>query len=107
MAVDFNSAINAYREAAASARQAGKTGEIESVADPNAPSFSGMVKDSLDNAIETGKRAEQLSMAELAGEANIMDVVTAVANAEHTLDTVVAVRDKVLQAYQEILRMPI
>jgi len=34
-------------------------------------------------------------------------VVTAVANAQHTLETVVAVRDKVLNAYQEILRMPI
>jgi len=33
--------------------------------------------------------------------------VTAVANAEHTLETVIAVRDKVLTAYQEILRMPI
>jgi flagellar hook-basal body complex protein FliE len=36
-----------------------------------------------------------------------MDVVTAVSNAEMTLQTVVAVRDRVLNAYQEIMRMPI
>ncbi len=107
MAVDFSSAVNAYREAAASAREAGRTGNIESTDQTGGASFTDMVKDSLDNAIETGERAEQLSMAQIAGEANMMDVVTAVANAEHTLETVVAVRDKVLQAYQEILRMPI
>ncbi len=46
-------------------------------------------------------------MKQISGEADLKDVVTAVANAENTLETVVAVRDKVLSAYQEILRMPI
>jgi len=66
-----------------------------------------MVKGSLENAVQAGQHAEQMTMARLAGEASTMDVVTAVANAQHTLETVVAVRDKVLNAYQEILRMPI
>ena len=107
MAVDFTSAVNAYREAAGAVREAGQTGDVASTGEAGSPSFAGMVKDSLESAVEVGERAEQLSMAEIAGEANMMDVVTAVANAEHTLNTVVAVRDKVLQAYQEILRMPI
>lgn len=41
------------------------------------------------------------------GAADLTDVVTAVGKAELTLQTVVAVRDKVIQAYQEVLRMPI
>ncbi len=44
---------------------------------------------------------------QIAGEADLKDVITAVANAEQTLETVVAVRDKVLAAYNEILKMPI
>jgi flagellar hook-basal body complex protein FliE len=46
-------------------------------------------------------------MAVAAGQANIVDVVTAIAAAETQLQTVIAVRDQVIQAYQEILRMPI
>tara|TARA_B110000438_G_scaffold299725_1_gene350526 strand:+ start:645 stop:968 length:324 start_codon:yes stop_codon:yes gene_type:complete len=107
MAADFGSAINAYREAAGAAREAGQTGNAVSPADAGGGSFTGMVQDSLSTAKEASMRAEQLSMAQIAGEANMVEVVTAVANAEHTLETVVAVRDKVLRAYQEILRMPI
>ena len=48
-----------------------------------------------------------MSIQGIQGEANVSDVVTAVAEAEVTLQTVVAVRDKVVEAYKEILRMPI
>jgi flagellar hook-basal body complex protein FliE len=43
----------------------------------------------------------------VAGNVDIRDVVMAVNNAEVTLQTVVAVRDKVIAAYQDIMRMPI
>lgn len=66
-----------------------------------------MVTDSLRKASHIGRQAEELSLKQITGEADLKDVVTAVANAEHTLETVVAVRDKVLSAYQEILKMPI
>lgn len=104
MAVNFNAAVNAYRQAAENAAvgkptPAPVTGEHSS--------FSSMVSDSLKQAVETGRAAEELSLRQIAGEADLKDVITAVANAEHTLETVVAVRDKVLTAYQEILRMPI
>ena len=41
------------------------------------------------------------------GEADLVEVVTAVNSAEMALQTVVTVRDRVISAYQEILRMPI
>ena len=43
----------------------------------------------------------------MTGQVDIRDVVMAVNNAEVTLQTAVAVRDKVIAAYQEIMRMPI
>jgi flagellar hook-basal body complex protein FliE len=48
-------------------------------------------------------------MAATAGskDGSLVDVVTAVAEAETTLQTVVAVRDKVIAAYQDIMKMPI
>lgn len=41
------------------------------------------------------------------GKADLVDVVTSVQNAEMVLETVVAVRDKVIAAYQDIIKMPI
>ena len=65
--------------------------------------LSGAVKDSI-NTIRTG---EQAATAQVQGKANIVDVVNQVNAAELTLDTVVAVRDKVVAAYQSIMTMPI
>jgi flagellar hook-basal body complex protein FliE len=41
------------------------------------------------------------------GKANIVDVVTAVSESEVAIDTLVSVRDKVISAYEEIMKMPI
>ena len=65
--------------------------------------LSGAVKDSI-NTIRSGEQAAQ---AQVTGGANIVDVVNSVNAAELTLNTVVAVRDKVVSAYQSILNMPI
>lgn len=69
--------------------------------------FLGMVKDAAQNAVKAGQKAEAMGVAGVAGKADLMDVVQAVGNAELTLQTVVAVRDKMVNAYQELLRMPI
>ena len=65
--------------------------------------LSGAIKDS----ISTIRQGENASTAEAAGKAGIVDVVSSVNAAELTLDTVVAVRDKVVAAYQSIMNMPI
>ena len=41
------------------------------------------------------------------GKANVVDVVTAVAESETALQTMVAVRDRMISAYEEIMRMQI
>jgi flagellar hook-basal body complex protein FliE len=53
------------------------------------------------------KQAEAQSMQAIAGGGNITDVVTAVSKAEMALQTTMAIRDRVVQAYQDIMKMPI
>lgn len=69
--------------------------------------FSNLVSDYLGSAIETGKTSEAVAQQALTGQADMIDVVTAISAAETTLETVVAVRDKVISAYESIIRMPI
>ena len=54
-----------------------------------------------------GHKGETQATQAVAGQANLQDVVEAVNAAELTLQTVVAVRDRMISAYQDIIRMPI
>ena len=69
--------------------------------------FSDFLSNAIKDGMQTMKAGEQMATQQVAGNANIVDVVNAVNSAELTLDTVVAVRDKVVQAYQSIMNMPI
>jgi flagellar hook-basal body complex protein FliE len=53
------------------------------------------------------KRSETASIQGIRGEANTREVIDAVMNAEQSLQTAIAIRDKVVSAYLEIARMPI
>lgn len=68
--------------------------------------FSSLVSNYLGQAEKLGQTSEQLAIQGVQNQANLTDVVTAVSEAEMTLQTVVAIRDKVVDAYKEILRMP-
>jgi flagellar hook-basal body complex protein FliE len=57
--------------------------------------------------IESGKKSDAQSQAMAAGKANIVDVATAVTETEVAIEAMVSVRDKVIAAYEEIMRMPI
>jgi flagellar hook-basal body complex protein FliE len=70
-------------------------------------SFSDFLTDAVKNSIGTMKQGESMATKQVAGQADIVNVVNSVNAAEITLDTVVAVRDKVVQAYQSIMNMPI
>jgi flagellar hook-basal body complex protein FliE len=69
--------------------------------------FGDLLKQAVDSSIGAIKEGETQSMKALSGKADIGTVVTAVQNAEVTLQTVTAVRDRVISAYQDIMRMPI
>jgi flagellar hook-basal body complex protein FliE len=70
-------------------------------------SFTSVLKEALDSVKETGHRADQQTRALANGKSNMVDVVTAVTDTEVAIDAVVAVRDKVIAAYEEIMKMPI
>ena len=53
------------------------------------------------------QKSDVQTQAMAAGKANVVDVVTAVAETEVAISALVAVRDRVIQAYEEIMRMPI
>ena len=69
--------------------------------------FASLLRRAAEDSVEVLRQGESETLKAAAGKADITDVVTAVGQAEITLQTVVAVRDRVIQAYQEILRMPI
>jgi flagellar hook-basal body complex protein FliE len=69
--------------------------------------FSQFLSQAMNSAVSTMKQGEQVAASQVTGQADVVNVVNAVNSAELTLDTVVAVRDKVLSAYQNIMQMPI
>ncbi len=74
---------------------------------PKGPTFTELVEDKVGAAVDANRKAESVSLDAINGKADMVDLVTAMNNAEMTLQTVVAVRDRVVQAYQDILKMPI
>ena len=71
------------------------------------PNFGDLVKEAIGSLTQAARASDTQSQAMAAGKANIVDVVTAVAETEVAIDTLVSVRDKVVQAYEEIMKMPI
>ena len=69
--------------------------------------FGSALARALEGAVDAGRQADQQSMQAIASGGNLTDVVTAVARAELALQSTVAIRDRVVQAYQDIMRMPI
>ena len=69
--------------------------------------FGAMLKDAIASVAEAGRKSDAQSQAVAAGKANVIDVATAVAESEVAIDALVSVRDKVIQAYEEIMKMPI
>ena len=103
MAVNFNNAIQAYDRAAQGGSQPGAQAQDK----PDGPSFGEILKEASETVSGQLRETEVQTLKAASGSASLDDVVVAVTQAEVTLSTVVAVRDRVIQAYQEIVRMPI
>jgi len=98
-------AAAAYRAAA----QMGTTAATSAITPANVPggNFSDFLSGAIKDSINTMRQGEHAASQQVQGKANLVDVVQSVNAAEITLDTVVAVRDKVVAAYQSIMNMPI
>jgi flagellar hook-basal body complex protein FliE len=71
------------------------------------PGFGQLLNSAVGSITQAGASAEGAITNAAMGRADLVDVVTAVAAAEATMETVIAVRDEVIKAYQDIMRMPI
>ena len=79
----------------------------EGAAGAGGPSFGALLKDVVGSVVEAGRKSDAQTQGLAAGKSNLVDVVTAVSETEVAVEALVSVRDKVIQAYEEIMRMPI
>ena len=100
-----SAAANAYASLARIADASGGLGKA--VGESQGPNFGALLKDAIGNVLEAGKASDAQQRAMVAGKANIVDVVTAVSETEVAVEALVSVRDRMIQAYEEIMRMPI
>lgn len=70
-------------------------------------SFKDFLSNSVQDATRTLRAGEASSARAVTGKAELADVVQAVSAAEITLQTIVTIRDRLISAYQDIMRMPI
>ncbi|URD61910.1 flagellar hook-basal body complex protein FliE [Sphingomonas sp. KRR8] len=99
--------INQVSGLAAYSRVLGGGTAAESSKAGDGGGFASLVGDMVGDAGKSLKAADQATAAQVAGKGDLVDVVTAVSAAELALDTVVSVRDRVVSAYQDIMRMQI
>ena len=100
----INDAISAYKSTVKRASDFNPGGDSDA---PEGPSFGSMMKSAVTSAIDSAKKGEAVSQSAIMGKADMTEVAQAVNNADITLQSVVAVRDKVVSAYQQIMQMPI
>ena len=97
-------AANAYANLA---RMMERSAGLEKTADSQGPSFGALVKEAIGSVMDAGKKSDAQTVAMANGKANVMDVVTAVDETDVAVSTLVSVRDRVIQSYEDIMKMPI
>ncbi|TDH64448.1 flagellar hook-basal body complex protein FliE [Dankookia rubra] len=69
--------------------------------------FGATLQRAMQDAVDLGRSADAVSTQALLGQGSVTDVVLAVSRAELALQTATTLRDKVVAAYQDVMRMPI
>lgn len=115
--VNPNAAIGAYQNTqritggsgeVITSTQANPLSAVTGVADSaDSVSFADFLENKVEQSFQTMKSGEEMAAKAVTGEADVTDVVQAITQAELTLQTLVGVRDKMISAYQEIMRMQI
>lgn len=100
-------ASNAYLNTVRNLQNAGAGGASSDNEAGSGSVFGDLVKTGLQSAIDSQHQSEKISAQAVVGQADMTQVLQAVNDAEVALNTVLALRDKVVQAYNEILRTPI
>ncbi len=103
MAISFVAANAAYQAAA----RVGGAATADAVAQGAGANFSDALASAMKDTAATMRAGETAAAQGAAGQGDVVQVVNSVTAAELTLETVVAIRDRVISAYQDIMKMPI
>lgn len=98
---------NALSKLTETVNQGAMPGAAAPVAAAGQPSFDNVLSQLAGSVSGKLQNAEAVSMKSMTGDVPTRDVVNAVMDAEQSLQTAIAIRDKIVQAYLEISRMPI
>ena len=94
-------------QAQASALTQSASGAADAQGAHAAGGFGDILKTALNDAVQQSRHAEAQMTAQVQGKADMVDVVTALSSAQASLETVMAVRDQVIAAYQQVMQMQI
>src|SRR5687768_13847725 len=101
-----SAAAGAYASLARLANPSANLGRAVDEASAGA-SFGELLRSAASSLLDAGRKTDAQTHAMASGKGNVVDVVTAVAETEVAVETMVAVRDRMISAYEEIMRMPI
>ncbi len=102
MTVNVSSVVAAYANA-------GKMTEVGGAASgaSSGGGFGDVLRSAAEGVLDSLHKGEQATIQAVTGKADLTQVTAAINNAEVALQSVTAIRDKMVQAYQSIIQMPI
>ncbi|MEO8685689.1 MAG: flagellar hook-basal body complex protein FliE [Devosia sp.] len=106
--VPFNAATTAYGNASRLISQAAKPGtDLLAQQEGQGGDFAKLLAQQVQGVVDAGKTSDTMAMNMVNGKADAVDMVTALSKTEIAIESMVTVRDRVISAYEEIMRMPI
>lgn len=105
----FNAATAAYGNASRLINQAAKPNtDLTALANPGGgQNFADLLAQQVQGVVDSGRTSDAMAIDMVNGKANVVDMVTALSETEIAIESMVTVRDRVISAYEEIMRMPI
>jgi len=94
---------------AMAAQAQGNTPNVQTQNETSQADFSKLLKQSVDKVNETQQQADQLAVKFQQGDPNVQlsEVMVAMQKSSISFQTMLQARNKLIQAYQEVMNMPI
>lgn len=107
--IPFNAATAAYGNAQRLINQAARPNtDLTALASGGSGgNFADMLAQQVQGVVDAGKTSDAMAIDMVNGKANMVDMVTALSETQMAIESMVTVRDRVISAYEEIMRMPI
>lgn len=107
MTVPLSAATTAYGNASRLINSALKPSIDTTASTSQGPDFAKLLSQAVQGVVDSGKASDQKSLDLVSGKGNLVDVVTSVAQTQVAVEGLVTVRDRVISAYEDIMKMPI